>query len=112
MRNRLMTALTAMPLTFASLPVGAQTITERPDYWHYGWDWGWGHMLFGSLMMIVFWGGTILLVVLAVRWLGAGRAKRTPSPPEKSALDILNERFARGEIDKEEYEERKRLLSS
>ncbi len=111
MRNRLVTALTAMPLTFASLPAVAQTIGDRPDFWHRGWDWGWGHMIFGSLMMVLFWGGIILLVVLAVRRLGAGPANRTPSPPEKSAFDILNERFARGEIDKEEFEERKRLLS-
>ncbi len=53
-----------------------------------------------------------LFVVLAVRWIGGSSADRTPSPASKSALDILNERFARGEIDKKEYEEGKNLLSS
>ena len=53
-----------------------------------------------------------LFVDLAVRWIGRSSADRTPSPASKSALDILNERFARGEIDEEEYEERKNLLSS
>ncbi len=107
-----MTALTAMPLAFAPLPVAAQTVTERPDYWHYGWEWGWGHMLFGSLMMILFWGGIILVIVLATRWLGRESSRGTAPPAAgKTPLDILQERFARGEIDKEEYEERKRLLS-
>ena len=113
MRNRLMTALTAMPLAFASLPALAQTATDRPDYWHYGWEWGWGHMLFGSMMMILFWGGIIFVIVLATRWLG-GRSSQdaAPTAPRGSALDIVEQRFARGDIDKEEFEDRKRLLSN
>jgi uncharacterized membrane protein len=34
------------------------------------------------------------------------------TPPAKPPLEILKERYARGEIDKEEYEERKRVLES
>ena len=75
-----------------------------PEYRHMWGDWGWGHMIFGSLMMVLFWGGIIVAVVLLFRWLGGGSTGKT-------ALDILKERFARGEIDKEEFEERKRLLS-
>ncbi len=103
----------ALPAALGSVPALAQTSADRPDYWHYGWDWGSGHMIFGSLMMILFWGGLILLIVLAARWLG-GRLSRDagPAAPRKLALDILEERFARGEIDKEEFEERKRLLSN
>ena len=69
-------------------------------------------MLFGSLMMILFWGGVILLIVLAVRYLGRGSAgggERLTGG--KVPLQILEERFARGEIDKEEFEQRKRALS-
>ncbi len=112
MRKTLMNALIPMSLTLASLPAAAQTTGGRPEYWHDGWDWGWGHMIFGSLMMVIFWGGIIFAIVLAVRWLG-GRSphEAAPSASRKTALDILQERFARGEIDKEEFEERKRLLS-
>lgn len=79
----------------------------------WGGEWGWGHMIFGSLAMVLFWGGIILVIVLLVRWLGPGVSSQQVSspPPSKTALDILKERFARGEIDKDEFEERKRLLS-
>jgi putative membrane protein len=65
-------------------------------------------MLFGSVMMVLFWGGLILLIVFAVRWLGGGPGK---TASRKTSLEILEERFARGEIDREDFEERKRLLS-
>jgi putative membrane protein len=69
-------------------------------------------MLFGSLMMVLFWGGIILVIVLLVRWIGSGSAGGAGVPSAgKTPLDILSKRFARGEIDKEEFEERKKLLS-
>ena len=49
--------------------------------------------------------------MLAVRWLGAGSHGSVPHVPAgKTPLDILRERIARGEIDKEEFEERRRVL--
>ncbi len=81
-----------------------------PDWmWHS--SWGWGHMIFGLAMMILFWGAIILLVVLLVRWLsGSGPQQHAPTA-HQTPLDILKDRFARGEIDKEEYEERRKVLS-
>lgn len=110
MRRQLTNLALAPPAALISMPAFAQTLADRPDYWHYGW--GWGHMIFGSVMMIIFWGGIILAIVLAVRWLGRESGRGAESQPRtKAPLDILHERFARGEIDKEEFEERKRLLS-
>jgi putative membrane protein len=47
-------------------------------------------------------------VVLIVRWLGVGAGGQAPAG--KVPLDILKERFARGEIDKAEFEDRRRVL--
>jgi putative membrane protein len=77
------------------------------------WGWGWYGMIFGPLFMIL-WLAVIAVVVLIVRWLAGPWHGMPPSqtPPGRTALDILKERFARGEIDNEEYEERRRLLGS
>ena len=62
--------------------------------------WGIGMML----MMLVFWGLIIVALVLGVRWLlTQGR-----EPRSDSALDILRQRYARGEIDKDQFEAKKR----
>lgn len=114
MRRQLTDALMALPAVLASMPALAQPSADRADYWHDGWSmgWGFGHMAFGGLMMLLFWGGIIVAVILAARWIGIGSSQGGgPQPPAKRALDILQERFARGEIDKEEFEERRRLLS-
>lgn len=69
-------------------------------------------MIFGVLMMILFWGAIIVLIVVLVRWLsGHTGPQHSGTPAQKTPLDILRERFARGEIDKEEFEERRKLLS-
>lgn len=71
-----------------------------------GWDhmngWGWGGMAMGWLMMI----GVVLLIVWIAR--GADGAATTPQHP--SPLDVLAERFARGEITSDEYEYRRGVL--
>ncbi|MCH7880487.1 MAG: SHOCT domain-containing protein [Proteobacteria bacterium] len=73
--------------------------------------WGWGGMIFGPIIMIVVLVLVVALVVLLVRWLvGPGRGGVPYNPPDKTPLDILKERFAKGEIDQEEFEERRRVL--
>jgi putative membrane protein len=77
-----------------------------------GWGGGWYGMIFGPLFMILVLAVVIAIAVLLVRWLGGpwhGPASHQ-SPTGRAPLDILKERFARGEIDKEEFEERRRML--
>lgn len=68
---------------------------------------GWG--LGGGLMMILFWAVIILFIVWIVKEVGRNDSGKTSS---KSALDILKERYANGEIDKTEFEEKKRDLGN
>ena len=71
------------------------------------WMWGAGGLVM-MFMMLVFWGLVIAGIVLAIRWLvsqGHGRA-------HDSALEILRERYARGEINREEFEGRRRDLEA
>lgn len=77
------------------------------------WGGGWYAMIFGPLFMILFLAVLIAAVVILVRWLGGPWPGAVPphhAPPGRTPLDILKERFARGEIDKEEFEERRRIL--
>ena len=75
---------------------------------------GYGHMMgggwiLGPVMMILFIALIVAVVVLIVRWLGGTSGASAGARP-KAALDILEERFARGEIDKEEFEARRQAL--
>ena len=74
------------------------------------WGSGWGWMILGPVMMIGVIAAIVAVVVLLVRWLGGGHGATQPNPSGKAALDVLEQRFARGEIDREEFEERRRVL--
>jgi putative membrane protein len=75
-----------------------------------GWDMG-----FGILLLILFWGLVILGIVALLRWLSSeSRGRREPAagarPRDKTPLEIVRERYARGEIDRDEYEQKRRDL--
>jgi len=73
-------------------------------YGGYGAPWGW----VGPVIMAVFWIAAIVGIVFLVRsFIRKGRQ----SGREVSALEILQGRYAKGEIGKEEYEEKRRDLS-
>ena len=73
-----------------------------------GFAWGWG-MGFGMIGMVLFWVLIIFGIVVLVRRVSGSSASSDPSA-SKTALDMLNERYARGDIDQREFEERKRGL--
>ncbi len=71
-------------------------------------------MLWGGLMMVLFWGAIIALAVWFVQALsrrdtGESQPGAT-APPARTALDIAKERYARGEISRDEFEQLKRDL--
>jgi len=66
-------------------------------------------MGFGGPIMVLFWVIVIIGGVVLVKWLvdqSSGSAKRG----EKTPMDILRERYARGEIDRDEYEQKRKDL--
>ncbi len=73
-------------------------------YMHEGMGW-W--MVFGGVWMVIFWGGLIALIVWGISKL----TRHDNSVQKKYPLDIAKERYARGEISKEEFEQIKKELS-
>lgn len=81
-------------------------------YWGYGYGSPW-YGMFGGLIMILFWILIIGLIIMALR-----RSRRhdhmfwDENRGDGRALDILKERYAKGEIDKKEFEEKKKDLTT
>jgi putative membrane protein len=76
-------------------------------------NWGYGMMgWFGPIMMLVFWGLLILVLILLARWLWGLTQKKQEQTRSESPLDILKRRYASGEIDREEFEQKKKDLST
>ncbi|MEU9759182.1 SHOCT domain-containing protein [Streptomyces sp. NPDC047985] len=82
--------------------------------WYDGWGGGW---LLMAVIMVVFWSLLIAGIVALTRYLGGGRGNRSGPPSGEAgwgggrrAEDLLAERFARGEIDEDEYRRRLTVL--
>jgi putative membrane protein len=71
--------------------------------------WGPGAWIAMAFVMVVFWGAVVTAIVFAVRgW--HNQPTGSPGPTTSDAQRILDERFARGEIDADEYQHRRDLL--
>ena len=74
----------------------------------YGDGMGWGGWIAMTLAMVVFWAVVVLAVVAIFR--GTSDPRRPSRAVRPDPLGILEERFARGEIDAEEYRARQSVL--
>ena len=122
--------MTARFLTIAGLSTGLSTFamsawaqTAEPEtYGHHPHMWGgyggWGHgawgggWLHGPVMVIVTILVLALVAMLVARLMGCGRHRCGHGRNASNALSILEERYAKGEIDKAEFEERRTTLRS
>lgn len=75
-------------------------------YYGYGWDYGMG--AWGGIFMVIFW----LFVIVGITALIQGNSRNGSRHHRagNSALDILKERYAKGEIDRKDFEEKKKDL--
>jgi putative membrane protein len=77
--------------------------------------WGdWWMWLIGVLVMFLFWGGLIALIFFAIRSIvqpkKSGHEQPASFKQRENPLEVLKERYARGEINRQEYMEMKRDL--
>ncbi len=79
-----------------------------PGMMMYGFGYGW----MGYLMMFIFWGIIIVGAFALIRWLVQNTRGGGQAPQGGGALDILKERYARGELSKEQFESMKKDILS
>jgi len=69
---------------------------------------GWGTGL-GWTLMILSWAPVIAGMVAVARWVLQGRSEKS-EPRDRAPLDVLKERYARGEIEREQFEQKRHDL--
>ena len=80
------------------------------DTWMHG-GWGGGWMILMMVVMVLFWAAVIFGIVSLIR--GAAWGRSVPDPPvvKESPADILDRRFAEGDISEEDYQARREVLA-
>lgn len=82
------------------------TVTSYANGTPGGGGWGWHHMTGGGALMGLFW----IIIIGVVVYFFVNHSRQQQSDNRETPLDILNKRYARGEISKEEYEQMKQDL--
>jgi putative membrane protein len=129
--SALLSCFVSGTILLATLPAFAQQPGPSPDFrgpgpmwgyghmWGGGWGGGWHGMIIGPFVMLLAIIGIVALILWLVRAFSHGGLRHGHGAcPHcgyggwrgRGGLDILEERFARGEIDKNEFEERRRVL--
>jgi putative membrane protein len=78
--------------------------------WPYGYGGGWGWMIGGWIMMVVFWGLVIVGIIALVR-AASNRGGGAELKDKETPVEILRRRYAAGELTKEQFEEMKRNVA-
>lgn len=98
------------------LPLTGRALAQWRDYGR--WDWGpwtmhwWMIGWMGSILMVVFWVLVIVAIVYFIRWLVSSPRRSLGPQAQDSAMEILRNRYARGDISKEEFEQKKKDLTA
>lgn len=72
---------------------------------------GWGGWIMMSAGMLAFWALVVVAIVALIRGVSDDRPRWPRGPEHDDPLRVLDERFARGEIDLEDYQARRALLN-
>lgn len=109
---KILAAASGVAASFPSAPALAQQGNNRGWPMGSGMMGGWGMGWFGGIFMIIFWLIILAAVVYFIKWLiqSTGRSQAGAVGGNR-ALEILKERYARGEIDSVEFEKMKSDLS-
>jgi putative membrane protein len=100
----------ALVTFFCTAPALAQWGNRQGGNWQMGPGMmgGWGGGWFGGIFMIIFWILILAALVFLIKWLvQSSKRGDTSAAGGNRALDILKERYARGEITKSEFESMK-----
>ncbi len=110
-------AVTALVSFFVIFPA-SDALAQGSRYGNEGWHMGpgmmggWGMGWFGGIFMIVFWILILVGVVFFIKWLIQSTSRgQAGGSSSNRALQILKERYASGEIDKTEFEEKRKVLA-
>jgi putative membrane protein len=103
-------ALTISGLSLAVLPpvlpspAWAQGGYGNREYGGHMMDWWWGGGFLGGLPMIILWIAVIVAAIFLVRWAWRSNQDRTAGTPDQDPLEILEVRYAKGELTREQFE--------